>query len=103
MGATSVTGIGAGDSQKRVAYTHVNLPGLQITETTTGNHQDLIPAGGSGGGGNGGNGNGPADIVDRRNIRISSGSTNDFSVNDARVYVNYQQRLVFEGNVFQRF
>ncbi len=41
MGATSVTGLGAGDSHKRIAYLSSDLPREKFTKTTT-NVQDLI-------------------------------------------------------------
>lgn len=50
MAATSVTGIGTGDANKRLAYLSGSLPKLQVTETTT-NPQELITTTVSGGGG----------------------------------------------------
>jgi hypothetical protein len=81
MGATSVTGTGTGDAHTRVAYLSSNLPQLELLETTT-NPQNLLTttSGGSGGG------------------SFKNKSFNDFSVNNSRVYLNYQGSLVFETN-----
>jgi len=49
MGATSITGVGPGDSHKRIAYLSRDLPKLEVTETTS-NPQDLITTEVSGGG-----------------------------------------------------
>lgn len=50
MTATSVTGVGPGDSHKRIAYLSSDLPKEEFTKTTT-NDQDLITGVVSGGGG----------------------------------------------------